>query len=235
MCGEDGGGKVGFMNGTSWVDAHCHLHLLGEKQDAIRSRCAGWRGWMVNAVTEEDWGLLEEWTINDARIVPCFGIHPWEVDDAGTGWEERLVAQLNRLPQAQVGETGLDRTRNGGGWERQVALFRSHLSVAHRLGRKIVIHGVRAEDRLREVVEDMGVPEAGILLHAWQGSAESARWWVKRGAYFSFNRQHCRSARAQEAFRQIPVDRLLVETDMAGPEFLPMFYDGVGRLGSSRP
>ena len=55
----------------------------------------------------------------------------------------------------------------------------------------------------------------GFLLHAYNGSAELADAFVKLGAYFSFNGAFLepRKERLRELYTQIPVNRLLIETD----------------------
>jgi TatD DNase family protein len=80
---------------------------------------------------------------------------------------------------------------------------------------------VRAWGALWDIIRSAAVPARGFLLHAYGGPAEMVRGFIGRGAYFSFSPSflHERKAPQREIFRQLPPDRLLVETD--APDLAP--------------
>ena len=74
---------------------------------------------------------------------------------------------------------------------------------------------------LLETLQMHALPEAGFLLHSYGGPAEMVGAFVELGGYFSFSGYfaHDRKARQREVFRQIPLERILMETD--APDMLP--------------
>ena len=83
------------------------------------------------------------------------------------------------------------------------------------------IHCLRAWGPLWDLIRTGPVPSHGFLLHAYGGPGEMVRGFATRGGYFSFNAYflHGRIAAQRAVFQQIPIDRLLVETD--APDMSP--------------
>ena len=124
-------------------------------------------------------------------------------------------------PVATIGEIGLDRWIAGHDDAAQRNVFERQIALAAERNLPATIHCLRAWGPLWEIVRAHPLPARGFLLHAYGGSAEMVRGFVERGAYFSFSPAflHERKAAQREIFRQIPSDRLLVETD--APDMLP--------------
>lgn len=184
---------------------------------------------MVNATNEAEWpvvaALAREWDV----VVPSHGIHPWDCGDRAEGWLPRLRAVLEAEPRAGVGEIGLDRWIIDGvrpddpriagirvaPLAEQIDVFAGQLALAAELNRAASIHCVQAFGATLEVLEKGPRPARGFLLHGYGGPAEMIRAFAELGAYFSFNVEWLaeRHRSRLENFRQIPADRLLVETD----------------------
>lgn len=214
-------------------DAHNHLqdawlkpHRAQVFGDLARI-CLG--GAAVNGTCEDDWDDVAELARQHAFVLPSYGLHPWDVGNAGAGWRERLRQRLDHDARAAVGEIGLDRWMierarpddpRLAGLRRaplgeQVEAFRWQLELAAERDRPATIHCIDAWGALGDVLADARLPQRGFLLHAYGGSAELARRFAGLGAYFSFNGYFLgeRQAGRREVFASIPVDRLLVETD----------------------
>ena len=88
-----------------------------------------------------------------------------------------------------------------------------HLQVE--LDRPATIHCLRAWGALDEILRRVPLPRRGFLLHAYGGPAEMVAGFAELGAYFSFNGSFLaeKKTRQRAAFRSVPADRLLVETD----------------------
>jgi TatD DNase family protein len=125
-----------------------------------------------------------------------------------------------------VGETGLDRFRNGEDSRvAQEESFRAHIDMAKRLDKSLVIHDRDAHDDVLRVVDEEGPPERWVM-HCFSGDDRFARACLDRGAYLSFaqtvtfkNAQPLRNALVVT-----PDDRLPVETD--APFLTPSPYRG---------
>ena len=85
----------------------------------------------------------------------------------------------------------------------------------------MTVHCLKAWGALLETLQGRALPETGFLLHSYGGPAEMVAALVELGGYFSFSGYfaHERKARQREVFRQIPLERILMETD--APDMLP--------------
>ncbi len=170
-------------------------------------------GGYLCAVTRADWERIAA----TQGMTPCFGIHPWHtegVDAATLAFE--LDDFLCRYSEAGVGETGLDASpRHTATLDAQRLLLHLHLGAAYRHGRLVHLHGVQAWAELLELLRtrERNGTLPRVLLHAWNGSHELAREFLKLGAIFSVGLRELSSPRAPERYARIPHDRLFAESD----------------------
>jgi TatD DNase family protein len=207
-----------------WSDAHNHLHdpRLGDPEPVIAAmRLAGITRCVVNATCEDDWPVIEAlFGKHPDFILPAFGVHPWKAHLTVSGWEDRLRRLLEKHPSAVVGECGLDRWVDSPTLEIQSPVFEAQLALAGLLDRCPVIHCLKAWQPLFDSF-DRVPPPARFLLHSFNGSIETARRLIPLGAYFSFSGYFLqpRKSGVVETFRQLPPERVLLETD--APDMLP--------------
>lgn len=207
-----------------WSDAHNHLHdpRLGDPEPIIATlQSQGISRCVVNATCEDDWPVIERLLEKHPDFIfPTFGVHPWKAHLATPGWDDRLHALLEKHPHAAVGECGVDRWIDTPGLEVQTPIFEAQLRIARDLDRCAVIHCLKAWQALFDSL-DRVPPPARFLLHSFNGSIETARRLIPLGAYFSFSGHflHPRKSGLVETFRQLPPDRVLIETD--APDMLP--------------
>ena len=198
-------------------DAHCPYQFAEVPDAAVElARREGVGYAVVNGSAPIDWPDVVALAARDARNLPAFGLHPWDVPTAPVGWESQLRAILLAHPQASVGEMGLDRWVEGHDPVAQEAAFRVQLALAVELDRPLTIHCVRAMGPLMDILRNTPVPRRGFLLHSWNGPVELVPELVGLGAYFSFSAHHLRPSKADlraQFAAAIPSDRVLVETD----------------------
>ena len=210
-------------------DAHLHLQdsrfqdtgaLVVEMSDHGISHC------VVNGTSPDDWGRVAELShCSDLKIIPSFGLHPWQVEqvyaESECEWKTQLSELLRTTPSACIGECGLDRWIKNPNRELQEDAFLFQLSLARELNLPLSIHILKAWGWFIEILRREEFPRVGFLLHSYNGSKELIPELVERGAYFSFSGYylHERKAKTLDVFRHIPLDRLLVETD--APDMLP--------------
>ena len=204
---------------SGFYDAHNHLQdewLAPHRETIVRDLAAlGIAGAVVNGTTEADWDAVAVLAEAHPWVYPSFGLHPWYLDQRTPHWRERLETLLARFPHAGVGEIGLDRWLRDDNFAEQQTLFTEQLALAAVQNRPASIHCLQAWGKLDALLRAHTLPERGFLLHAYGGPAAMIDGFVRRGAYFSFNGYflHERKAERREAFRRIPLNRLLVETD----------------------
>lgn len=205
-------------------DAHNHLQdaRLAPHREAMLAPLEEWGivRMVVNGSREEDWPEVLALARRSPRVVASFGYHPWYVKERSADWQARLLGYLDQLPSA-IGEIGLDRWMKGYDSPQQEEVFVWQLRLAAERRLPVSIHCLRAWGRLIEILRAEPKPSCGFLLHSFGGSREMIPPLAELGAYFSFSGSfaHERKGRQREAFRHVPRDRLLIETD--APDQLP--------------
>ncbi|MDQ8203317.1 TatD family hydrolase [Pelagicoccus sp. SDUM812003] len=211
----------------SFYDAHCHLQderlgpYLEEVQESYQRLSV--RRAVVNGTSESDWQAVADLVASVDRARASYGLHPWFVTQASSEWKERLRGRLDDDPSACVGEIGLDRWIKDYDIDAQRDAFHWQLGLAAERERPVTIHCLQAWGMMLESVEECDLPSCGFLLHSYGGSAEMVESFAALGAYFSVSGYFAleRKAKQREVWKQVPVDRLLIETDapdMAGPD-----------------
>lgn len=209
---------------AAWIDTHNHLHdpRLGDAEPVIAAmREAGVERCVVNATSEADWPAVAALAgCHPDFVMPAFGVHPWKAHTAEAGWETRLAGMLERFPHASLGECGLDGWVSEPAMEIQMPVFLAQLRLAREMDRPMTIHCLKAWQPLFDAFQQE-TPPARFLMHSFGGSIEIARRLLPAGAFFSFSGYflHPRKAAVLEVFHQLPMDRILMETD--APDMLP--------------
>jgi TatD DNase family protein len=222
-------------------DAHNHLqdealarHLPRIAESWAASREFG--AMVVNGTHPSDWPRVGELAARQLFVRPAFGIHPWSVGTPRpSDWLEKLRELLDAHPNSSVGEIGLDRWiiegagaeeprlagRTRASIQEQIDVFVPQLAIATERDCAVTIHCLRAYEDLLPLLRSIPLPARGFLLHAYGGPENLVPELCSLGAYFSFNPNFLnpRKERQQETFKQIPIERLLCETD--APAMIP--------------
>ncbi|MGX8690101.1 MAG: TatD family hydrolase [Bacteroidaceae bacterium] len=134
------------------------------------------------------------------------GLHPWQV----TGEDEaalKAVEELLSLPQViAVGECGLDRLK-GPSAEIQEKVFIRQTELSEKYRKPMILHVVRAMDDLIRFMKQVK-PAQKWLVHGFRGGPEQMEQLWCNGILVSFGIKF-----NPESLRQVPADRLLLETD----------------------
>lgn len=198
-------------------DAHNHLQddriagVLGPVLEDCRRENI--HGFVVNGTCESDWPRIADLSQRDERVLPSYGVHPWHVDRCSAAWLDHLRRQLDTRPSA-IGEIGLDRWMREPDLLRQEEIFIAQLRLANERQLPVTVHCLKAWGRLLEILQSE-TPRAGFLLHSYSGPAEMLPRFTQLGAYFSMSGHfaHERKHAQQRVFKEVPDDRLLIETD----------------------
>lgn len=202
-----------------YFDAHNHLQLYTADAalDAAMAAAAaaGVTGMLCCGTSPDDWGRVLEISCRYPGVTPCFGLHPWYAGEEG--WQGRLEEFLRRVPNACVGEIGLDAVKSRPG---QLEDFEAQLGLARSFGRPAVLHCVRDWGALPEQLKRARLP--AFMLHGYGGSPELVKDFAALGGYFSFGGAIANPGRERlrAALAAAPADRLLFETeapDSGGP------------------
>jgi TatD DNase family protein len=205
-------------------DAHNHLQddRLAPHLEAVlaASRHEGVARMVVNGTREADWPAVLELARVCPEVLPSFGYHPWHVKERSPDWQQVLRRHLDAVPSA-VGEIGLDHWMKDYDAARQEEVFSWQMRLAAERDLPVSVHCLQAWGKLLELLQAGPRPRRGFLLHSFGGPQEMIPALAGLGAYFSISGyfSHERKARQREAFRRVPPERLLIETD--APDQLP--------------
>lgn len=213
-----------------------------------RAFAAGVTGLIVPGVAPATWSALLEWPRRDPRVQVGLGLHPQflpELDEADDETSLSLLDELlGRGGAIAVGECGLDgATAASVPMERQVRILRAHFALARKHRLPLLMHCLRAHPPLLALLKDEPMPEAGLLMHSYSGSADLTKKYVAYGCHFSFAGPvtFLEARRPLDALKSVPLERLLVETDApdqaphphrgerSEPAFLPLIAAAMAR------
>jgi TatD DNase family protein len=212
-------------------DAHNHLQdpRFGSDLPAViaEMKTAGIRHAIVNGTSEADWPqVLALHHADPDFISPALGLHPWRIASRSAKWETRLRELLEATPASSIGECGLDLWMPDADLAQQREVLAVHFSLSREFDKPLTLHCLKAWNPLLQALKQSpSLPP--FLLHSFGGPAEMIPSLVKLGAHFSLSGHflHPRKARALDAFRHIPLDRIHVESD--APDMAPpLEYQG---------
>lgn len=202
------------------VDSHCHLDFDvfdEDRQETIqRARDAG-VSTMVTICTrvtrfEEIRAIAE----SDENIWCSVGIHPHQAEEEPVVSVDDLVSRAAHPKVIGIGETGLDYYYDNSPRELQETSFRTHIAASRETGLPLIVHTRDADEDMANILEDeMGKGEFPGVLHCFSSGRRLAERALDIGFYISLsgivtfkNAQDLR-----DIAKDVPVDRILVETD----------------------
>ena len=203
-------------------DAHCHLDLMAYPNAVADEATASGLGLFDCGIDPCDFSAANERARRHPGIIAGVGLHPWWLADGRCGNAEiDLLCQI-AAQERYIGEVGLDFSARFTGSEplQTQALDRlCDALVQHPLtGRVISIHAVRSAGAALDVLESHGLlipnPDSPVIIFHWfSGTSDELVRARNAGCYFSVNERMLATKRGREYARQIPLDRLLLETD----------------------
>ncbi len=214
-----------------FVDSHCHLNYKGlveQQQDIVaRARGAGVSAMLNISTRESEWDAVIALADQEADVWASVGIHPHEAD-AHVGVDTaKLVAKAAHPRVVGIGETGLDYYYDHSDREQQRAAFREHIAASRDTGLPLIVHTRDAEQDTAEILADeMGKGAFPGVIHCFTASADFARIALDLGLYISISGivTFKNAKDLQAVAKDIPSDRLLIETD--SPFLAPVPHRG---------
>ena len=213
------------------IDSHCHLEYerLVEDQPAVlqRARDAGVTGMLNISTRRSEWDRVVATAEREPDVWASVGIHPHEADAHADLGREALFDAAGHPKVIGIGETGLDYYYDKSDRAVQRDLFRVHIGVARETGLPIIIHTRDAEDDTAAILADeMEQGAFPALIHCFTASADFARKVLDLGLTISLSGivTFKNATELQAVAKDVPSDRLLVETD--SPFLAPVPHRG---------
>jgi TatD DNase family protein len=202
------------------VDSHCHLDFpdFAEERDAIIARAleAG-VGRMVTISTRvrrfpDILAIAEAYP----QVYCSVGTHPHNAGEETDVTVDDLVRLANHPKVVAIGEAGLDYFYDNAPRDAQAAGLRTHIAAARITGLPLVIHSRDADEDMASILtEETGKGAFPFVLHCFSSGRALAETGIALGGYVSFSGILTikRSDALRDIARDLPHDRLLVETD----------------------
>ena len=213
------------------TDSHCHLNYKGlvEEQAAVlaRARAAGVTTMLNISTKAREWDDVIGVAEREPDVWASVGIHPHEADVHPDVETETLALRATHPRVVGIGESGLDFYYDHSDRDRQRESFRSHIAAARQTGLPIIVHTRDAEeDTHRILAEEMAKGAFTGVIHCFTASADFARKSLDLGLFISMSGivTFKNAKDLQATARDIPADRLLIETD--APFLAPVPHRG---------
>ncbi len=211
------------------VDSHCHLPLLedeiGIPQALKNAKQSGVAHMLCVSIDLDTFPSIRALARQYEHISASLGVHPNSRLESEPGVSE-LVELAEDDTVVAIGETGLDYFRSEGDLQWQRQRFRTHIRAAKRVNKPLIIHTREAKQDVIQILEEEGAEQVGGVMHCFVEDIVTAEKAMALNFYISFSGiVTFKNAQAlQQVARQVPMDRILIETD--SPYLAPVPYRG---------
>lgn len=211
------------------VDSHCHLDRLNKSPEELQqvindAKQQGVEHFLCVSVSVKEFPQMMSVVSQFPEVSASCGVHPLHQEDACD--YQTLLQAADRDDVVAIGETGLDYFYSAETKAVQLTSFVDHIKVANELAKPLIIHTRDARADTIDLLKQYKAEHTTGVLHCFTEDWDMAKAAIDLGFYISisgivtFN-----SAEAlREVVTQIPLERLLVETD--SPWLAPVPHRG---------
>jgi TatD DNase family protein len=210
------------------VDSHCHLDFsdFAAERDAVvaRARAAGVETMLTIGTRLDQFEGVQAIAEAYDGVWCSVGAHPHEAADHATLLAAQLLTLASRPKVIGIGETGLDFHYDLSPRDVQERVFRAHIAASRASGLPLIIHAREADREIARILREERPPPG--VLHCFSSGRALAEAALDLGFYISISGiVTFRNADELRAIvRDVPIDRLLIETD--APYLAPVPYRG---------
>lgn len=214
------------------IDSHCHLDRLkldaynGDLSAAIAAAHErGIQQMLCIGISLENIQTVIDIAQAHPGVVASVGVHPCDVKE-GAATAEQLINWASQPKVVALGETGLDYHYETESKEIQHDSFALHLRMGKQIGLPVVVHTREAKADTLALIKEHGSLEHSGVLHCFTEDWEMAKAALDLNYYISISGivTFKTADQIRDVVRNMPIDRLLVETD--SPYLAPIPYRG---------
>ncbi len=213
------------------VDTHCHLDFpdYGTEIDMVITRAKNEGVGIMQTISTHisRFDNIKRIAENYPDIYCSVGIHPHHVEEEKKVTVQEIIGYTNHPKVIGIGETGLDYYYENSPRELQQQSFINHIEASRKTDVPVIIHTRDAEDDTMSIINnEMGKGSFKGLIHCFTGTMELAKKALDYGLYISISGivTFKKASALQDIVKQLPLDRLLIETD--APFLAPEPYRG---------
>lgn len=214
-----------------FIDSHCHLDRLKLEEfdnqlDVVVDKASQAKVSKLLCVSVKlaDFPKMAEQTAKYPNVYLTCGAHPLNQEDAVEEQELYQLAQDDRV--IAIGETGLDYFYAPETKALQLDSFVKHVLVARKLKKPLIIHTRDAQKDTLNILNGEKAADVGGILHCFTETWDMAKQAIDLGFYISFSGivTFKNASALREVAKQVPDDRILIETD--APYLAPVPHRG---------
>ncbi|MFS0821052.1 TatD family hydrolase [Bacillus sp. 1P02SD] len=201
------------------IDTHAHLNAIQYQEDLEevieRALSEGVERIVVVGFDRETITRAIELADQYEFIYATVGWHPVDAIDM-TDEDLKWIEELSAHPKVvALGEMGLDYHWDKSPKDIQKEVFRKQIALAKKVKLPIIIHNREATADIIEILQEENASEVGGIMHCFTGSIEVAKQCIDMNFYISFGGPVTfkNAKKPKEVAAEIPLDRLLIETD----------------------
>ena len=202
------------------VDSHCHLNFPDFAEDfdqVLQNAKAAEVGILQTICTRmSEFDTIHTLAQEHDFIYCSVGVHPCNVQEADLVTVEELVEKAANPKVIGLGETGLDYFHNTDHIALQQQSFRHHIEASRQTGLPVIVHTRDAEADTVEILKEESAKGAfPFLIHCFTGTGWLAEQVLPLGGYISLSGilTFKNAKEIQATAKNLPMDRILVETD----------------------
>ena len=161
------------------------------------------------------------------KILKTWGVHPWDVTEE----HFEVPRDLRSLGMtAAIGEVGLDKVHKET-FERQIEVFEEMIKLSESYRKPVIVHCVRAYSEIIEVRKKMKATMPWVI-HGFNSSVETMRQLLRYDMYISLGEVlYHNENKAFKILKNIPTDRLFLETDVSGRDIRDVYTKAATLMG----
>ena len=203
------------------IDSHCHLTyepMSSSLDETIkRANNDGVKYLLTISTEDKSFKNILKILENYSSVYGSYGIHPHEAKKHKEIKSKNIIEKVKKNKKIiGIGESGLDFYYNHSEKKIQIQSFLEHINASQNTNLPLIVHTRSAEEEtLRILKENAKNKELKILIHCFTGTKEFAFKLLDLGAFISASGvvTFKKSKELAETFKEIPLNRILVETD----------------------
>lgn len=214
------------MENRYLIDTHAHIDMLADLESAVKNAFDNnVKKIIVPCAYPNDIDKIYNIAETHDNVYGLLGVHPSEAKD----WDDSLIDKIKELSKSNkiigIGEIGLDYYWDKSFNDLQKEVFIKQIQLANELNLPICVHDRDAHKDSFDILKEYN-HGSEIVMHCFSGSVEFGRECVKQGWYLALGGvvTFKNAIKMKEVAKDIPLDKLLVETD--SPYLTPVPFRG---------
>ena len=232
-----------------FIDTHCHLDF--DVFDNIRQHliddCSQLEiNHFINPATQSSaWDKLIAINKQFTNIHICFGLHPIFITKHRKLDLVKLEIYTQNIETKLIGEIGLD--KRIADFDKQLDVFKSQISIAKNLDKKVIIHSVKSHNEIIKIIKDNKFTNGGII-HAFNGNVDIAKTYTDLGFKLGVGGliSHPTSM-LHKTLKDIDLSNIVLETDSPDmklykcdkdintPQYIPKIFELLSNIYNENP